>query len=92
MLKRMVEFFVMSRKEYLNKRLVKKTLRQYESYGIKPTIRRTTNKWQGYGRDVTNKFTKIRSGNNVFYFGNPFWNLYRIESRVGTPDFVTHSV
>ena len=38
------------------------------------------------------KFLKIKNGRDVFYFGNPFWNIYRITSRVGSEDYVTHRV
>tara|TARA_R110000824_G_scaffold89110_2_gene218746 strand:- start:1179 stop:1469 length:291 start_codon:yes stop_codon:yes gene_type:complete len=67
-------------------------LKTLEERGDKPSIRRTTNMFQGYGVDQTKNFFKVRNGHSVQYFGNPFHNLYRIESRVGTRDFVTHSV
>ena len=60
--------------------------------GDKPSIRRTTTKWQGYGAEHTKLFFKVRNGHDVEYFGNPFWNMYRINSKVGTLDYVTHSV
>ena len=59
---------------------------------IKPTIKRSTRKRQGYGVNYTTKFLKVRNGQEVLYFGNPFWNIYRITSKVGTDDYVTHRV
>lgn len=58
----------------------------------KPTIKRTTLKRQGYGVRFTTKFLKVANGQEVLYFGNPFWNIYRITSKVGTEDYVTHRV
>ena len=58
----------------------------------KPTIKRSTLKKQGYGTQFTRYFLKVRNGQEVLYFGNPFWNIYRITSKVGTEDYVTHRV
>ena len=71
-----------------------KLLLMYFTYikKCKPTIQRTTRKRQGYGLEYTPKFLKIKNGRDVFYFGNPFWNIYRITSRVGSEDYVTHRV
>ena len=67
-------------------------LQSLSEKGDKPSIRRTTTKWQGYGAENTKLFFKVRNGHDVEYFGNPFWNMYRINSKVGTLDYVTHSV
>ena len=67
-------------------------LKALDENGDKSSIRRTTDMFQGYGVDQTKNFFKVRNGHSVQYFGNPFHNLYRIDSRVFTRDFVTHSV
>ena len=96
MWKKMIEFFVPAKVEVVptEKEKVAALLQYYADNGEKPAINRTTDKWQGYGSEVTKKknFIKVRNGHQALYFGNPFWNLYRINSRAGTKDFVTHSV
>jgi len=67
-------------------------LKDFSDRGIKPSIYRITTKWQGFGVENTKLFTKVRNGHTAEYYGNPFWNLYRITSKVGTLDHVTHSV
>jgi len=71
---------------------IEELLQSLEDSNNKPSIKRTTNKWQGYGVENTKLFLKVRNGHSVEYFGNPFHNLYRINSKVGTLDYVTHSV
>ena len=78
---------VLARKEK-----IEELLEALKERGDKSSIRRTTNMFQDYGVDKTKMFVKVRNGHSVEYFGNPFHNLYRIDSRVGTNDFVTHSV
>ena len=63
--------------------------------GTKPNIVRHVVHNQGYRVTETNKFVKIQDGKRVLYYGkrgNPFHNMYRINSKPGTPDFVTHAV
>lgn len=37
------------------------------------------------------QFLQVNDGKHVRYYGNPFWNLYRIVSKNGN-DFTTHEV
>ena len=71
---------------------VKWTLRKLHKQGVKPTINRTNDKYMGYAVSYTKNFVRVYDGHKVLYFGNPFWNLYRITSITGTKDHVTHSV
>jgi len=63
--------------------------------GLKPTIDRTNyttyNKMGKYyvGPSATGKFLQVNDGLHIRYYGNPFWNLYRIVSKEGN-DFVIH--
>ena len=68
---------------------VKLALRKFRKEGTKPTINRTNDKWMGYAVGNTKKFVRVYDGHKVLYFGNPFWNLYRIHAIAGTKDHVT---
>jgi hypothetical protein len=63
--------------------------------GRKPTIDRTNerdfNKKGKYyvGPSASGKFLQVNDGLHIRYYGNPFWNLYRIVSKNGN-DFVVH--
>ena len=63
--------------------------------GRKPTIDRTNerdfNKLGKYyvGASAKGNFLQVNDGFRVRYYGNPFWNLYRIVSKNGN-DFVIH--
>ena len=63
--------------------------------GRKPTIDRTNerdfNKKGKYyvGPSASGKFLQVNDGLHIRYYGNPFWNLYRIVSKNGS-DFVVH--
>ena len=63
--------------------------------GRKPSIDRTNGylfnrKGQYYvGPSESSKFLQVNDGFRVRYYGNPFWNLYRIVSKNGN-DFVIH--
>ena len=63
--------------------------------GRKPSIDRTNEylfnrKGQYYvGPSENGKFLQVNDGFRVRYYGNPFWNLYRIVSKNGN-DFVIH--
>ena len=96
MLKEIVKLFVRTKKEPVDpaKESVEEVLRTFSDEGMKPSIDRTNDKWMGYGHEQTKgkKFIRVRNGHKVLYFGNPFWNLYRITGRAGTHDYVTHSV
>ena len=41
------------------------------------------------GPSAGGQFLQVNDGLHIRYYGNPFWNLYRIVSKQGT-DFVTH--
>tara|TARA_R110000744_G_scaffold144841_2_gene256983 strand:- start:3066 stop:3359 length:294 start_codon:yes stop_codon:yes gene_type:complete len=95
MLSNIVKLFVDTKKEKTilsEKEKVTALLKDLSEKGSKSSIRRITDMFQGYGVEQTKMFLKVRNGHSVEYFGNPFHNLYRIDSRVGTRDFVTHSV
>jgi|TARA_S200002703_G_scaffold159248_1_gene172046 hypothetical protein len=68
--------------------------------GVKPTIvrmnKRSYNRMGKYYVGPTqnkngtpSKFLQVNDGKHVRYYGNPFWNLYRIVSKSGN-DFVIH--
>jgi len=63
--------------------------------GRKPTIDRTNiktyNKRGKYyvGASASGKFLQVNDGKHIRYYGNPFWNLYRVVSKNGN-DFVIH--
>ncbi len=63
--------------------------------GLKPTIDRINerdfNKKGKYyvGPSASGKFLQVNDGLHIRYYGNPFWNLYRIVSKNGS-DFVVH--
>ena len=63
--------------------------------GVKPTIDRTNefrhNRMGRYyvGSSRNGKFLQVNDGKHIRYYGNPFWNLYRVVSKNGT-DFVIH--
>jgi hypothetical protein len=66
----------------------------YKMNGLKATIKRTTRKQQGWYITETKLFHKVCTGHTVRYYPktvSPFYNLYRITSVAGTPDFVIHS-
>ena len=41
------------------------------------------------GASANGKFLQVNDGKHVRYYGNPFWNLYRVVSKNGS-DFVIH--
>jgi len=41
------------------------------------------------GASANGKFLQINDGKHIRYYGNPFWNLYRVVSKNGN-DFVIH--
>lgn len=63
--------------------------------GIKPTIDRiNTRKYNRLGKyyvgtSANGKFLQVNDGYHVRYYGNPFWNLYRVVSKNGN-DYVIH--
>ena len=63
--------------------------------GAKPTIDRKNkidfNHMGKYyvGASATGQFLQVNDGKRIRYYGNPFWNLYRIVSKNGH-DFVIH--
>ena len=63
--------------------------------GRKPTIDRqnfaTYNRMGKYyvGPSANGKFLQVNDGLHIRYYGNPFWNLYRIVSKNGN-DYVIH--
>jgi hypothetical protein len=63
--------------------------------GSKPTIDRmnvrTYNRMGKYyvGASASGKFMQVNDGKHIRYYGNPFWNLYRVVSKNGN-DFVIH--
>ena len=63
--------------------------------GAKPTIDRqnytTYNRMGKYyvGPSANGKFLQVNDGLHIRYYGNPFWNLYRVVSKNGN-DFVIH--
>jgi hypothetical protein len=63
--------------------------------GTKPAIDRTNeytfNHMGKYyvGPSANGRFLQVNDGRHIRYYGNPFWNLYRIVSRDGS-DFVIH--
>ena len=63
--------------------------------GAKPTIDRqnyaTYNRMGKYyvGPSTNGKFLQVNDGLHIRYYGNPFWNLYRVVSKNGN-DFVIH--
>jgi hypothetical protein len=63
--------------------------------GTKPTIDRTNeytfNRMGQYyvGPSASGRFLQVNDGRHIRYYGNPFWNLYRIVSRDGS-DFLIH--
>ncbi len=77
--------------QYIN---VKLTLAKFRYYGWKPSIDRVTNMYQGFQVTDTDKHVKVQDGHRVRYFpvGEVFHNVYRIVSRAGTPDHITHKV
>jgi len=63
--------------------------------GKKPSIDRVNDKKYNdmgkyyVGPSASGQFLQVNDGLHIRYYGNPFWNLYRIVSKQGT-DFVTH--
>lgn len=63
--------------------------------GTKPTIdrinQRSFNRMGKYyvGASASGKFLQVNDGKHIRYYGNPFWNLYRVVSKNGN-DFVIH--
>lgn len=63
--------------------------------GTKPTIDRKNvrsfNRMGKYyvGASASGKFLQVNDGKHIRYYGNPFWNLYRVVSKNGN-DFVIH--
>ena len=63
--------------------------------GTKPSIDRvneyTYNHMGKYyvGASASGKFLQVNDGKHIRYYGNPFWNLYRVVSKNGN-DFVIH--
>jgi len=63
--------------------------------GKKPSIDRVNDKKYNdmgkyyVGPSAGGQFLQVNDGLHIRYYGNPFWNLYRIVSKQGT-DFVTH--
>jgi hypothetical protein len=63
--------------------------------GTKPTIDRQNvrsfNRMGKYyvGASASGKFLQVNDGKHIRYYGNPFWNLYRVVSKNGN-DFVIH--
>jgi len=63
--------------------------------GSKPTIDRmnvrTYNRMGKYyvGASASGKFMQVNDGKHIRYYGNPFWNLYRVVSKNGS-DYVIH--
>tara|TARA_R110001592_G_scaffold127857_1_gene339851 strand:- start:4 stop:252 length:249 start_codon:yes stop_codon:yes gene_type:complete len=63
--------------------------------GTKPSIdrinKRSFNRMGKYyvGLSASGKFLQVNDGKHVRYYGNPFWNLYRVVSKNGS-DFVIH--
>jgi len=105
MFKKIIEFFVVTTEkkkvekliqEYSNKGIkpsIDRTNDKWMGYGSEITpVRSFYSKKAGKVKQTGGKFLRVRNGHKVLYFGNPFWNMYRITSRVGTNDFVTHSV
>jgi hypothetical protein len=41
------------------------------------------------GPSAGGQFLQVNDGLHIRYYGNPFWNLYRVVSKQGT-DFVIH--
>ena len=105
MFKKIIEFFVVATEkkkvkkllqEYSNKGIkpsIDRTNDKWMGYGSEITpVHSFYSKKAGKVKQTGGKFLRVRNGHKVLYFGNPFWNMYRITSRVGTNDFVTHSV
>jgi len=63
--------------------------------GAKPTIDRKNvrsfNRMGKYyvGQSASGKFLQVNDGKHIRYYGNPFWNLYRVVSKNGN-DYVIH--
>lgn len=63
--------------------------------GTKPTIDRKNvrsfNHMGKYyvGASASGKFLQVNDGKHIRYYGNPFWNLYRVVSKNGN-DYVIH--
>ena len=79
---------------FINYLKVKLTLAKFWFYACKPSIDRVTDKYQGFQVAHTDRHIKVQSGYRVQYFpvGKVFHNVYRIVSRAGTPDHITHRV
>ena len=81
---------------FINYLKVKLTLAKFRYYDYKPSIDRVTKKYQGFriGSTHGDRFIKVQSGYRVQYFpvGKVFYNVHRIVSRTGTPDYITHRV
>ena len=62
---------------------------------VKPTIDRINDhKYNEMGKyyvglSKKGRFLQVNDGYHIRYYGNPFWNLYRIVSKNGN-DFVIH--
>ena len=41
------------------------------------------------GQSASGKFLQVNDGKHIRYYGNPFWNLYRVVSKNGN-DYVIH--
>ena len=63
--------------------------------GTKPSIDRINDyKFNHMGKyyvgpSAGGQFLQVNDGLHIRYYGNPFWNLYRVVSKQGT-DFVIH--
>ena len=63
--------------------------------GKKPSIDRVNDKKYNdmgkyyVGASASGKFLQVNDGKHIRYYGNPFWNLYRVVSKNGN-DFVIH--
>jgi NADPH:quinone reductase-like Zn-dependent oxidoreductase len=91
--KEMVEKLLQEYNDKGIKPSIDRTNDKWMGYGSEVTpVRAFYSKKAGKIKITGGKFTRVRNGHRVMYFGNPFWNLYRITSRVGTLDYVTHSV
>ena len=65
--------------------------------GTKPSIDRRNTRFYNHmgkyyvGSSLGGKFLQVNDGKHIRYYGNPFWNLYRVVSKNGN-DFVIHKV
>ena len=80
--------------------LLKTSLKIFKVHGLgfifpKPSIDRQNvrsyNRMGKYyvGQSANGKFLQVNDGKHIRYYGNPFWNLYRVVSKNGN-DYVIH--